>query len=128
VQLADLAEEPMIMLDVPPASRHTLLLFERAGISPRVAQRTSDYELTRTLVARGFGYSILIQRPAVDRSYEGLPLTVREIIPADPSGGVRMIWPGPCGCPTALIAFAREHAHDLDPRVRGKAWASCRGE
>jgi DNA-binding transcriptional LysR family regulator len=85
VQVADLAEEPMIMLDVPPASRDTLLLFERAGISPRVAQRTSGYELTRALVARGFGYSILIQRPAVDRSFEGLPLTVREITPADPS-------------------------------------------
>jgi DNA-binding transcriptional LysR family regulator len=131
VQLADLAEESMIMLDVPPASRHTLLLFERAGISPRVAQRTSDYELTRALVARGFGFSILIQRPAVDRSYEGLPLTVREITPADPSGGVRMIWPRAVRLSdraTALIALAGEHAHDLDPRVRGEAWASCRSE
>jgi DNA-binding transcriptional LysR family regulator len=121
VPLAELATEPMIMLDVPPAAQHTLLLFERAGITPRVAQRTSDYELTRALVARGFGYSLLIQRPAVDRSYAGLPLITREITPADPSGNVLMIWPRHVRLSdraAALIAFATEHAHDIDPRMR----------
>ena len=87
-------------------------------------QRTSDFELTRALVARGFGYSILIQRPAVDRSYEGLPLVVREITPDDPSGNVLMIWPRHVRLSdraAALVAFATEHAHDIDPRMRRMA-------
>jgi DNA-binding transcriptional LysR family regulator len=124
VELADLAQEPMIMLDIPPAAQHTLLLFERAGITPRIVQRTSDFELTRALVARGFGYSILIQRPAVDRSYEGIPLAVREITPADPSGGVRMIWPRHVRLSdraAALVTFATERAGDLDPRAPRRA-------
>jgi DNA-binding transcriptional LysR family regulator len=124
VPLGELAVEPMIMLDIPPAAQHTLLLFERAGITPRVAQRTSDFELTRSLVARGFGYSILIQRPALDRSYEGLPLVVREITPADPSGNVLMIWPRHIRLSdraAALVAFATEHARELDPRIRRQA-------
>ena len=121
VPLDALADEPQILLDIPPAAQHTLLLFERAGVTPRIAHRTSDFELTRSLVARGFGYSILIQRPAVDRSYEGLPVAVREITPASPSGGVRMIWPRGVRLSdraAAMVAFATEHARDLDPRVK----------
>jgi DNA-binding transcriptional LysR family regulator len=121
VPLDALGDEPQILLDIPPAAEHTLLLFERAGVSPRIAHRTSDFELTRSLVARGFGYSVLIQRPAVDRSYEGRPVVVREITPAGPSGGVRMIWSRQVRLSdraAAMVAFATEHASDLDPRVR----------
>ena len=125
VPLDALADEPQILLDLPPAAQHTLLLFERAGVTPRIAQRTSDFELTRALVARGFGYAILIQRPTVDRSYEGLPVVVREITPANPSGGVRMIWPWQVRLSdraAAMVAFAAKHARDLDPRERREAW------
>lgn len=48
-------------------------------------------------------------------------MVVREITPAGPSRGVRMIWPREVRLSdraTALIAFATEHARDLDPRVR----------
>jgi len=124
VPLDALADEPQILLDIPPAAQHTLLLFERAGVTPRIARRTSDFELTRSLVARGFGYAILIQRPAVDRTYEGLPVVVREITPASPSGGVRMIWPRGVRLSdraAAMVAFATEHACDLDPRMRRQA-------
>ena len=121
VPLEALAREPQILLDLPPAAEHTLLLFEQAGLIPRIAQRTSDFELTRSLVARGFGYAILIQRPAIDHTYEGLPVVVREIEPASPSGGVRVMWPHGVQLSdraSALVAFAKEHASDLDPRTR----------
>lgn len=124
VPLELLANEPQILLDIPPAAQHTLLLFENAGVTPRIAQRTYDFELTRSLVARGFGYAVLIQRPAVDHTYEGLPVVVREITPASPSGGVRMIWPRGVRLSdraAAMVTFASEHAHDLDPRIRRQA-------
>ncbi|MDI9933206.1 LysR family transcriptional regulator [Rhodococcus sp. IEGM 1354] len=121
VPLEALARESQILLDLPPAAEHTLLLFERAGITPRITQRTYDFELTRSLVARGFGFAILIQRPAIDNTYEGLPVAVREITPANPSSGVRMMWPRGVQLSdraSAVVAFATEHAHDLDPRTR----------
>ncbi|MEU1984538.1 LysR substrate-binding domain-containing protein [Nocardia sp. NPDC019395] len=124
VPLEALANEPQILLDIPPAAQHTLLLFENAGVTPRITQRTYDFELTRSLVARGFGYAVLIQRPAVDHTYEGRPVMVREITPADPSGGVRMIWPRGVRLSdraAAMVAFATQHAHDLDPRIRRRA-------
>ncbi|WP_037354632.1 LysR substrate-binding domain-containing protein [Amycolatopsis orientalis] len=122
VSVAELADEPMIMLDLPPAAKHTRMLFERAGTEPRVEQRTTDFELTRSLVARGFGYSVLIQRPTVNRSYEDLPLALCEITPADPVANVLMMWPREVRLndrAAALAAFATRNAELLDPRRRG---------
>lgn len=81
VSLAQLSKEPMILLDVPPSREHTEALFEAAGVSPWIRYRTADFEVTRSMVARGLGYAVLVQRPAADVSYEGLPLAVRSIHP-----------------------------------------------
>lgn len=119
VPITELAAEPMVMLDLPPAAQHTVQLFTAAGVQPRVVQRTTDFELTRSLVARGFGYSVLIQRPAVHRSYEGVPLAVREIVPADPPANVLLMWPRDVRLndrAAALLAFATRNADRLDPR------------
>ncbi|MFD2471647.1 LysR family transcriptional regulator [Amycolatopsis silviterrae] len=122
VSVTELADEPMIMLDLPPAAQHTRMLFERAGIEPRVEQRTTDFELTRSLVARGFGYSVLIQRPAVNRSYEDLPVALCEITPAIPAAHVLMMWSREVRLndrAAALAAFATRNAEQLDPRRHG---------
>lgn len=121
VSITDLAAEPMVMLDLPPAAQHTLQLFGKAGTTPRVVQRTTDFELTRSLVARGLGYSVLIQRPAVSRSYEGLPLALREIVPPDPAANVLMMWSHDVRLndrAAALVEFATGNAARLDPRNR----------
>ncbi|MCG3754218.1 MULTISPECIES: LysR family transcriptional regulator [unclassified Amycolatopsis] len=121
VRLAELADDPMIMLDFPPAAQHTRELYERAGIEPRVAHRTADFELTRSLVARGFGYSVLIQRPTVNRSYEDLPLALCDLEPAEPAANVVMMWPREVRLndrAAALVEFAARNADRLDPRRR----------
>jgi DNA-binding transcriptional LysR family regulator len=82
IALADLAEYEAIMLDVPrvePSAPYIEQLFVRAGHAVNVRYRTSSYELARALVARGLGFAMLLTRPAVDRSYEGLPLVTRPI-------------------------------------------------
>ena len=122
LSITDLVDEPMILLDLPPAAQHTLKLFSDVGEVPAIAQRVSDFELVRALVARGFGYSILIQRPAVNRSYEGLPLSVREITSPSQSGSVLMMWSPQVRLTDrarALVDFASAHANRLDPRNRG---------
>jgi DNA-binding transcriptional LysR family regulator len=120
VSLAELAAEPMILLDAPPSSHHTLSLFEDAGVPPLIRYRTTDFELTRSLVGRGAGYSVLVQRPAVDASYEGLPVVARPIVPAVKPIAVRMIWPEairPTDRARAMVDYAAGAVRDaLRPR------------
>jgi DNA-binding transcriptional LysR family regulator len=113
VTLAELAEDPMILLDAPPSSHHTLSLFEKAGVRPDIRYRTRDFELTRSLVGRGVGYSVLVQRPAVDRSYEGRAVVAKPISPAVSPVAVKMIWPESIRLTDraeAMVAFAASAA------------------
>jgi len=68
VSLADLAPEPMILLDLPRTRDYFRALY---AAEPRVRFRTSSYETARSLVAGGHGYSILTQRALTDQTYDG---------------------------------------------------------
>jgi DNA-binding transcriptional LysR family regulator len=91
--LEDVADEPMILFDVDPSRENTMMMFSSAGLDPNIRFRTSDYEVTRSLVGRGMGYAILIQQPGSSQSYEGRPLAVRHIQPAVRSVPVSIAWP-----------------------------------
>ena len=93
VSLQELAPEPMVLLDAPPSSHHSISLFERAGVEPNIRYRTTDFEVTRSLVGRGLGYSVLVQHPAVDASYEGLAVVSKPLMPAVKPVSVRIVWP-----------------------------------
>lgn len=92
VALAELVDESMILLDVNPSRENTEMMFSAAGLTPRIRFRTTDFEVTRSMVARGMGYAILVQRPVADLSYEGRPLAVRPIHPATRNVPISMIW------------------------------------
>ncbi len=74
VRLAELAGEPMVMLDVHPSRPYFTAVLDGLGLAPHVVRTTGSFETLRSLVARGVGWSMLIQRPVIDVSYEGLPL------------------------------------------------------
>ncbi len=76
VSLADLAAEPMILLDVPHSRDYFRTLH---AAEPRVRFRTSNYETVRALVGQGHGYSILNQRVATDETYDGGRVVTRAI-------------------------------------------------
>lgn len=59
VGLADLAVRPMVMLDLPLARDVFVRLFERNGLTCSIAHTSRSAEICRTLVASGFGFSIL---------------------------------------------------------------------
>ncbi|CAH0249821.1 hypothetical protein SRABI128_02884 [Microbacterium sp. Bi128] len=64
----------------------------------------------RTLVGRGLGYGILVQRPANPASYEGYPVAMKEISPPVDPVGIDVIWSATIDPPDrvrALISFAR---------------------
>jgi DNA-binding transcriptional LysR family regulator len=92
VTLDALAEDPLVFLDLHPSGEHTLSVFRAAGVLPRIRYRTTDFELTRSLVGRGLGYALLVQRPARDETYEGLPVVPVEITPAPAPVRVLMAW------------------------------------
>ncbi len=79
VRMADLAEDPMILLDAPPSSHHALEVCRQAGFAPRVAYRTQNFETVRAFVGRGLGWTLLVQRPRLDVTYEGLEVVVKTV-------------------------------------------------
>nr|WP_235174803.1 LysR substrate-binding domain-containing protein [Tomitella biformata] len=115
IDLAALREEPMVLLDSPPSAQHALQLCAEAGFGPRIAFRTHNYETARAFVGRGLGWTILVQRPRLDVTYEGLPLVARLIgnpVVADVS--VVIAWPQrstPSRAARAFIKFATEREH-----------------
>ncbi|MFZ0323968.1 MAG: LysR family transcriptional regulator [Actinomycetes bacterium] len=76
VTLAALAEEPMVLLDLPHSRDYFARLFAAAKVQPHIAHRTHSAELARALVARGTGYTLLNLRAQNPMSLEGLPYSV----------------------------------------------------
>jgi len=110
VRLEDVADRDLILLEAPPSGAHTLSLFAARGLTPRVRHRTASYEAVRTLVGRGLGYGVLVQRPSNPASYEGYPVVMKEITPPVAPVGIEIIWPAtspPSERTRALIDFAR---------------------
>ncbi|MFF1487657.1 LysR substrate-binding domain-containing protein [Streptomyces sp. NPDC058319] len=71
VELAELAAEPLVLLDLPHSRDYFRSLVAATGTAPDVRYRTQSYETVRSLVARGLGYSVLNQRPATSQTYGG---------------------------------------------------------
>jgi DNA-binding transcriptional LysR family regulator len=69
-----LAELPMILLDLPHSREYFLSLFREAGVTPRIAARSGSADVVRSLVANGFGYSLFNVRPRANQSLDGKTL------------------------------------------------------
>lgn len=74
VSLTELADQPLILLDMDKSTSYFLSLFRDAGLRPRIHQRFGSVEVVRSMVARGHGYTILNQSPAHSLTNDGLSL------------------------------------------------------
>ena len=72
--IEDIASHPMVLLDLPLSSDYFLSFFNAAGLKPLIAERTKDMAVARSLVANGFGYSIVNFRPVGTVAPDGKPL------------------------------------------------------
>lgn len=61
IGLADLANEPLIMLDLAPAGEYFRGMFESCGLEPRIRFTTKSHQLVLSLVAQGLGCALLTQ-------------------------------------------------------------------
>ncbi|MEP5155045.1 LysR family transcriptional regulator [Planktotalea sp.] len=85
VSLRDLAERPMIMLDLPRTKEYFNMMFDSLGLKPNVAHTTRSAEIVRALVAAGHGYSLLNICPPDyrhnDTRFRALPIVDRLHVP-----------------------------------------------
>lgn len=105
---AELRNEPLILLDLPLSAKYFLSMFHAAKIKPRIAERSKDMALVRSMVANGFGYSLGNIRPQSSQSADGKPL---KYVPL--KSGLRPMRLGLAFCrsdyPTAAAAAFRAH-------------------
>jgi DNA-binding transcriptional LysR family regulator len=79
VSLEDLAESPMVLLNMPTSRDFFVEIFTSRGITPTVRYAFEGFETVRAMVARGHGFTILNQRPVFDTTYDGHRLSVLRI-------------------------------------------------
>jgi len=93
VDLSHLRKDAMVLLDAPPSGSHAYDCCAKAGFTPRVAYRARTYETARSFVGRGLGWTLLLQRPSHDITYEGNPVVVKEIsAPVLDEVAVDLVW------------------------------------
>ncbi|MCZ3388879.1 MAG: LysR family transcriptional regulator [Actinomycetia bacterium] len=102
VRLADLANEPFVLLDLPHSRDYFRAAFTSAGVQPRIRYRTRSAETARALVGRGLGWSLLNLRPSNDESLEG-----RRVVACDLADSV----------PALTVVLAKAHGTRLTKRA-----------
>ena len=106
VSLADLRDEPFLLLDLPHSRDYFLRLFQICGLEPRTAFRSRSSELIRGLVGHNRGYTIHNAVPGSTHGYDGSHIAVLPI---------REELPG------TQITSLRLRRHELRPAVRAFA-------
>ena len=75
VTLETLAEQPLILLDLPLSRDYFMSLFFRYGLRPRIVERVGHLPMVQSMVANGFGYSLLNVPLMSRQAPDGSPLT-----------------------------------------------------
>ena len=93
IDLSHLRKDPMVLLDAPPSSSHAHDCCARAGFTPHVVYRARTYETARSFVGRGLGWTLLLQRPSANVTYEGRSVVVKDIAaPVLPDVAINLVW------------------------------------
>ena len=71
VSLAALEAEPMVLLDLPLSREYFLGMFQQLGLRPTVSERSTNLSVARSLVANGFGYSLINIRTKTNFAPDG---------------------------------------------------------
>lgn len=78
--IGELAERPLVLLDLPRTVTYLLTLFDVLAKRPEVRFRTRSYETVRSAVAAGFGVSVLNMRPIGSATADGAGIVRRPIL------------------------------------------------
>ncbi len=120
ISLRELADAPMVLLDLPHTRDYFLSLFRSARIEPRIAHRAHTYETVRGLVARGLGFTILNAIPRQSLTYDGgrvVAVPIAEELPKTLAVSLRSKKLTPRPTVTAFAEFTRSFFADSWPRI-----------
>ena len=117
IRLEDLAQWPLVLINLPHSREYFLSLFREAGVTPQIAYETESLEMVRGLVANLQGVGVLTTRPVSDRSHDGKRLACRRLRGNISRQAVVLVYPR--NAASALIA-------PLLPVVR-EVFASAKG-
>jgi len=112
IALADLADEPMIQLDLDEMAETARGWWRQARLRPRVALKTGSVEAVRSLVATGAGVSIMPDMTYRPWSLEGDRLEARALADSLPTLDVGLAWRRGSGLSLparTFIELSREH-------------------
>jgi DNA-binding transcriptional LysR family regulator len=71
VKLSQLAPLPMVLLDMPMSREYFLALFMQDRLEPKVAWSSANFDVVRSMVANGMGYTLANVRPRADVALDG---------------------------------------------------------
>ncbi len=114
VALADIANEPLIILNADEMAARTQSLWRDVGLQPNVVLRTSSVEAVRSLVASGAGISVLPDIAYRPWSLEGDRLEACIIGEPLPTVDIGLVWRRGSHLSPLVEHFnglAREHSH-----------------
>lgn len=94
VHLAELAEENMVLLDMPVSREYFLQRFADVGARPTVRYRFASFEAVRAMVASGHGFTLLNQMPKVASTYSGGELHRLRLLDDVPPLALVLAWRG----------------------------------
>ena len=92
VKLAELADDPAILLGLHPAAETVRAIMADAGLEPNVRWELRNPDVIRSLVGRGLGYSVLMGRPQGDQAFDGAPLAYCRIADDMPTNSVELVF------------------------------------
>jgi DNA-binding transcriptional LysR family regulator len=79
VSLEQLAQWPMVLLNLPQSRDYFLSVLSERGLRPRIAQETPSFETLRGLVAAGDGFALMHSRPVSQQTLDGRQVVYRPI-------------------------------------------------
>lgn len=115
----ELADEPLVLLTTPPSPEDAFAYFASQGLRPRVRFRIGSFELGRSMIAAGLGYSLYMQRPRHDLTYDAAPVAIRPLDPEPTLTRVSVAWFAGRRLPAKAREFARlavESGPEVAPR------------
>ncbi len=104
INLAALAAEPYVMFDWPTTRQYFKSVLDIGGIDPPVSFRSQSFEVVRSAVASGLGFSLLLVRPKTDVTYNGTIVVCRPITQQVPPLDIVVAWPA-----DVASSILREH-------------------
>ncbi|HBH56044.1 MAG TPA: LysR family transcriptional regulator [Kocuria sp.] len=93
IDLREVAEETLILLDLPYTAGYYSRVLRAAGVEPEVRFRLRGYETVRGMVARGFGVTIFNQRIRHDLVYDGDAVRALELLGAHEPMVIQLVRP-----------------------------------